>query len=76
MLLSLEPREMADRNHDVNKADGVQKKWLLMKKTWLKCSKEVCGMTKGIEMWKRRLSNEIYVTKPGCILNMLKLNIL
>ena len=29
------------------KADDVQKKWLLMKETWLKDSKQVCGMTKG-----------------------------
>ena len=29
------------------KADDIQKKWLLMKETWLKGSKQVCGMTKG-----------------------------
>ena len=39
-------QEMAARN-DVNKADGIQKKWLMMKETWLKASKQVCGMTKG-----------------------------
>ena len=32
---------------EVTKADDIQKKWLLMKKTWLKGSKQVCGMTKG-----------------------------
>ena len=31
----------------VTKADDIQKKWLLMKETWLKGSKQVCGMTKG-----------------------------
>ena len=39
--------EMAARNYDVTKADDIQKKWLLMKETWLKTSKQVCGMTKG-----------------------------
>ena len=39
--------EMAARNYDVTKADDIQKKWLLMKETWLKGSKQVCGMTKG-----------------------------
>ena len=39
-------REMASRNDDVIKADDIQKKWLLMKETWLKGSKQVCGMTK------------------------------
>ena len=38
---------MAVRNGDVTKADDIQKKWLLMKDTWLKGSKQVCGMTKG-----------------------------
>ena len=38
---------MAARNDDVTKADGIQKKWLLMKETWLKGYKQVCGMTKG-----------------------------
>ena len=28
------------------KADGIQKKWLLMKETCLQASKQVCGMTK------------------------------
>ena len=32
---------------EVTKADDIQKKWLLMKETWLKGSKQVCGMTKG-----------------------------
>ena len=39
--------EMAARNDKVTKADAIQKKWLLMKETWLKGSKQVCGMTKG-----------------------------
>ena len=41
------PREMVERNNDVTKADNIQKKWLLMKETWLKGSKELCGMTNG-----------------------------
>ena len=41
------PRENAARNDDVAKADGIQKKWLLMKETWLKSTRQVCGMTKG-----------------------------
>ena len=39
--------EMAARNDDNTKADDIQKKWLLMKETWRKGSKQVCGMTKG-----------------------------
>ena len=39
--------EMAPRNDEVTKADDIQKKLLLMKETWLKGSKQVCGMTKG-----------------------------
>ena len=39
--------EMAARNGEVTKADDIQKKWLLMKETWLIASKQVCGMTKG-----------------------------
>ena len=38
--------EMAARNDEVTKADDIQKKWLLLKETWLKGSKQVCGMTK------------------------------
>ena len=38
--------EMAARNDGVTKADDIQKKWFLMKETWLKGSKQVCGMTK------------------------------
>ena len=38
---------MAARNKEVTKADDIQKKWLLMKETWLLGSKQVCGMTKG-----------------------------
>ena len=33
-------REMVVRNDDVTKAHDVQKKWLLIKETWLKCSKK------------------------------------
>ena len=39
--------EIAERNDDVTKADDIQKKWLLVNETWLKASKQVCGMTKG-----------------------------
>ena len=39
--------EMETRNDEVTKADDIQKKWLLMKATWLNGSKQVCGMTKG-----------------------------
>ena len=38
--------EMAARNDDVTKTYDIQKKWLLMKETWLKGCKQVCGMTK------------------------------
>ena len=38
---------MAARNDEVTKADDIQRNWLLMKETWLKGSKQVCGMTKG-----------------------------
>ena len=39
---------MAAKNDDVAKADDVQKKWVLMKETLLKGSKQhVCGMTNG-----------------------------
>ena len=77
--------EMAARNHDVTKADNIQKKWLLMKETWLKASKHVWGMTKGPprhkETWwwnkdvEKVVANERYVTKPGRNLNRLKINI-
>ena len=77
---------MAARNDEVTKVDDIQKKWLLMKETWLKASKQVCGMTKGpprhnrlgggIEMWKRWLPSEKYATKPGGNLNRLKICIL
>ena len=40
-------REMAASNDDVTRVDDVQKKWLLMKETWLKGSKQVCRMTRG-----------------------------
>ena len=39
--------EMEAGYDDVTKADDIQKKRLLMKETWLKASKQVCGMTKG-----------------------------
>ena len=39
--------EMAARNDEVTKADDIQKKWLLMKDTWLKGSNQVCGMMNG-----------------------------
>ena len=78
--------EMAARNEEVTKADDIQKKWLLMKETWLKGSKEVCGMTKGPprhkETWwwnrdvEKVVAKERYVTKPGGNLNRLKINIL
>ena len=38
---------MAARDDEVTKADDIQKKWLLMKDTWLKGSKQVCGTMKG-----------------------------
>ena len=41
------PREMTARNDDVTKADDVQKKWLLIKDTWIKGFKQVCGMMNG-----------------------------
>ena len=44
---SLFTHEMAYRNDAVTKADDIQKKRLLMKETWLKASKQVCGITKG-----------------------------
>ena len=43
----LSTHEMAGRNDELTKADDIQKKWLLMKETWLKGSKQVCGMTNG-----------------------------
>ena len=39
--------EMTARNDEVTKADDIQKKWLLMKETWLKACKQVRGMKKG-----------------------------
>ena len=62
-------REMAARNDDVTKADNVQKKWLLMKETWIKCSTQVSGsgMTKGPprheETWWWNRDVEQVVTK-------------
>ena len=37
--------KMAARNDDVTKVDNIQKKWLLIKESWLKGFKQVCGMT-------------------------------
>ena len=40
--------KIAARHDDVAKAYDIQKKWLLMKETWLKGTKLlVCGMMKG-----------------------------
>ena len=78
--------EMAARNDEVTKADDIQKKWLLMNETWLKGSKQVCGMTKGPPRhketwwWNRDVENVVAklrcVTKPGGNLNRLKIHIL
>ena len=38
---------MAANKADITNADDIRKKWLLTKETWLKGSKQVCGMTKG-----------------------------
>ena len=38
--------EIAARNDDVAKCDDI-KKWLRTKETWPKCTKQVCGITKG-----------------------------
>ena len=48
----------------------AQKKWLLIKETWLRGSKQVWGMKKGplgggTEKWKRWLSKKKYGTKPN-----------
>ena len=61
---------MAARNNDVTKAD-IQKKWLLMKKTWLKGSKQVCGMTKGPPRhkdtwWWNRDVEEVVAKRKVC----------
>ena len=45
--------EMEAINDDVNKEDDVQKNWLLMKGTWLKGSKLVCGMKKNMPQHKQ-----------------------
>ena len=45
--MKLFTHEMAARNNDVTKADDIQKRWLLMKETCLKDSKQVCGMKRG-----------------------------
>ena len=44
--------EMAARNDDVTQANDVKKKWVLLKETWIKGSKQVCGMTKGPHRYK------------------------
>ena len=56
--------EMAARNDEVTKADDIQKKCLLMKETWLKAAKHVCGMTKGPPQhktwwWNRDVENVV-----------------
>ena len=38
--------KMAARNDNVAQTNDTQKKWILMKETWLKGTKQVCGMTK------------------------------
>ena len=62
---------MAARNDEVTKADDIQKKWLLMKETWLKGSKRVCGMTKGPprhkETWWWNRDVEKVVAKQRCV---------
>ena len=68
--------EMAARNDEVTKADDIQKKWLLMKETWLNASKQFIHLDTRrlggeIEMWKRKVCH-----KPGGNLNRLKINIL
>ena len=78
--------EMAARNDEVTKADDIQKKWLLMKETWLKGSKQVCGMTKGPPWhketwWWNRDVEKMVAKRKVCHkawgnLNRLKINIL
>ena len=51
--------EMAARNDEVTKADDIQKKWLLMKETWLEGSKQVCGMTKKVHHDTRRFTADL-----------------
>ena len=63
--------EMAARNDEVNKADDIQKKLLLMKETWLKGSKQVCGMTKGSPRhketwWWNRDVEKVVVQRKVC----------
>ena len=72
--------KMAARHDDVTKADDIQENWLLVKETWLKGSKQVCGMTKGPprnkETWwwnrdveevvvKRKVHRAKHITKSG-----------
>ena len=45
--------KMEAGNDYANKADDVQKKWLLIKETWLKGYKLVCGMTKALPRHKQ-----------------------
>ena len=63
--------EMAARNDEVNKADDIQKRWLLMKETWLKGSKQVCGMTKGPPRhketwWSNRDMEKVVAKRKVC----------
>ena len=69
--LTLFTREMTARNGDVTKADDVQKKRLLMKETWLKGSKQVCGKTKGPPQhketwWWNRHVEEVIAKRKVC----------
>ena len=79
--------EMAARNDEVTKADDIQKKWLLMKETWLKASKQgvwnderstldTRRLGGGIEMWKKRIPNESMLHSLAEIKIGLKINIL
>ena len=65
------PHEMTARNYDVAKADGIQKKWLLMKEILLKGTKQVCGMTKGPSRhketwWWNRNVEEVIAKRKVC----------
>ena len=64
-------REMTARNDDVTKSDDVKKKRLVMKETWLKGSKQVCGMTKGLPLfmetwWWNRDVEEVVAKRKVC----------
>ena len=62
---------MAARNDDVAKADDIQMKWLLMKETWLKGTKQVCGMSNGPPQhketwWWNRDEDEVVAKRKVC----------